>query len=61
MSSGIEARINGAVVTWLVDWTELLNQGGLEDSPGREEAKERARLRSEAQEGCRKRKKGKRR
>ena len=61
MSSGIAARLIGAVVTWLVDWSELLNQGGIEDSPGRDEAKERARLRSESQEGCRRKKKGKRR
>ena len=44
-----------------MDWDVLLKQGGIEDSPGREEAKERARLRSEAQEGCRRREKGKRR
>ena len=61
MSSGIAARLIRAVVSWLVDWSELLREGGIEDSPGREEAMERARLRSEAQEGCRKRKKGKRR
>lgn len=60
LSSGISTRLIGAVVTCVVDWDVLLNQGGIEDSPGRDEAKERARLRSEAQEGCRRRKKGKR-
>ena len=61
MSSSISTRLIGAVVTCVVDWDELLKKGKIEDSPGRVEAMERARLRSEAQEGCRRRKKGKRR
>ena len=43
-----------------MDWTELLSRAGVEDSPGRVEAMERAELRTQGQKACRRRKKGKR-
>ena len=60
LSRGVYTRIIGSVVRWQVDWTELLNRAGVEDSPGRVEAMERAELRTQGQKACRRRKKGKR-
>ena len=57
---GIEGRIIGVVV-WqeLMDWRVLMVEGGIEESPGREEAIRRTEER--VQERLRRPKKGKKR
>ena len=58
--NGIEGRII-PVVGWqvLMDWNVLMAEGGIEESPGREEAIRRAKEKS--QERLCRRKKGKKR